>query len=51
MCAYTPSYRYTCETALTHPWITRNLNDEIPKCMAEQNLIHYELEQKLLKVS
>ena len=30
LCAYPPSLRYDAATALQHPWITRNANDEIP---------------------
>ena len=30
-----PSWRYTSDKALRHPWITRNKNDEIPKTFNE----------------
>ena len=30
LCSYPPSRRYDAPTALQHPWITRNDNDEIP---------------------
>ena len=30
-----PSWRYTANKALNHPWITRNINDNIPKTFNE----------------
>ena len=30
-----PSWRYSADKAIRHPWITRNINDEIPKTFNE----------------
>ena len=30
-----PSWRYTANKAIRHPWITRNINDDIPKTFNE----------------
>ena len=30
LCSLKPGNRYTVEQALQHPWITGNVNDEIP---------------------
>ena len=30
-----PLWRYTAEKALRHPWITRNINDDIPETFNE----------------
>jgi serine/threonine protein kinase len=36
LCSYPATVRYDAQTALLHPWITRNDKDEIPPTHYEQ---------------
>ena len=49
LCAYPPSQRYDAATALQHPWLTRNDNDEIP-LNQQQELTMFQREHQLRKV-
>lgn len=50
LCQFKPSSRYKAEQALTHPWITRNLKDRIPRTVFEENIFRYEIDAKFRKV-
>lgn len=50
LCHQKPSARYKVEQALTHPWITRDLEGKIPRTVFEENIYIYELEAKFRKV-
>jgi serine/threonine protein kinase len=50
LCQIKPSNRYKAEQALTHPWITRNLADKIPRTIYEENIYRYEIDDKFRKV-
>lgn len=39
LCDREPFKRYTAEQALNHPWITRNVKNEIPLTFEEQHKI------------
>lgn len=47
LCNVKPSSRYKIEQALTHPWITRKLDDKIPRTGIEENIYIYEIDSKL----
>lgn len=47
MCHYRPSNRYTVETALCHPWITRKKKERIPMNPLDDKIYLYEMEKKL----
>jgi len=49
LCRYPPSQRYDATTALQHPWITRNDNDEIP-LNHQQEFAVFQRESLLRKV-
>ena len=36
LCSYPPNNRYDAQTALQHPWLTRNSRDEIPLTKTEE---------------
>jgi serine/threonine protein kinase len=42
ICDYRPSNRYTVETAMQHPWITRAKKGRIPLNPLEESLYLYE---------
>ena len=44
LCHPKPSQRYTIDQALQHPWITRKLDDEIPRNYFEQNMYEDEID-------
>jgi serine/threonine protein kinase len=44
MCDFRPSNRYTVETALLHPWITRDEKARIPLNPLEENLFLYDVD-------
>ena len=46
LCQVKPSARYKVEQALAHPWITRKLQDKIPRTIAEENIFRYEIDAK-----
>ena len=47
MCDYRPSNRYTVETALYHPWITRKRRDRVPLNPLDDKIYTYEMGNKL----
>ena len=50
LCTYKTTFRYNAERALKHPWITKEEDAVIPLSKLEEDLIYYDLEQKLRKV-
>jgi len=38
LCNFNPSGRYNSHKALTHPWITRDFGQAIPRTMFEENV-------------
>lgn len=44
-----PAERYTADKALGHPWITGNLNDQVPLTTNEM-FLSFEKEQNFMKV-
>ena len=50
LCHYRPSNRYTVETALMHPWITRKKKQRIPLNPLDDGIYLYEKEKKLKKL-
>jgi hypothetical protein len=36
---------------LAHPWITRKLDDKIPRTHIEENIFRYEIDEKLRKAA
>ena len=50
LCHPKPSLRYTVDQALQHPWITRQLNDEIPRNHMEQQEYFNECDGKFRKL-
>lgn len=46
LCSYPSSIRYDAERALMHPWITRDLNQEIPLTV-NQEIALFDKERKL----
>jgi serine/threonine protein kinase len=50
LCVIKPSYRYRLEQALSHPFITRNLEDKVPRTALEENIHMFECDSKLRKV-
>jgi serine/threonine protein kinase len=50
-CENRPSNRYTVETALSHPWITRKKKSRVPQNPFEENLHFYEMHNKMKNVS
>ena len=49
LCSFPATRRYDAQTALQHPWITRNRNDSIP-LTAKQEILMFETERGLRKV-
>eukprot|EP00347_Sterkiella_histriomuscorum_P022213 403331274 len=49
LCQTKPSARYKADQALTHPWITRNFTDRIPRTIFEENIFRYEIDAKFRK--
>lgn len=50
LCHPKPSQRYTVDQALSHPWITRNFDSEIPRNHFEQNMFLTDVDEKLRKL-
>lgn len=48
LCSYPPNSRYDAQTALQHPWLTRNFRDEIPLTKTEE-VMSYAAEVDLRK--
>lgn len=50
LCSIKPIVRYKAEQALMHPWITRNLDDKIPRTLYEENDFVFQIDSKMRKV-
>jgi len=50
LCHAKPSCRYTIDQALSHPWITRDFQSEIPRTHFEKSMFLEETDNKLRKV-
>jgi serine/threonine protein kinase len=53
LCSLKPGHRYTIDQALMHPWITGNLNDEIPMTDVHKftkAIVNFHLENRMRRM-